>query len=413
MAGVPHAGSIRALMAGPQVQRTFGFALLGRLTYGVLPLCFLFTVRDASGSFTVAAASSATLGFATLAMPVQARLVDRHGQRRVLSAYALCYSLLLVTGAVLAQQTSAVAVWLGLSFLIGLSGPALGPAMRAQWREIAPEGPQRRRAYSLDSVGEESLYLVGPVVAGAILAVGPAWVGLLVGAGLVLCGTTALAVSPYRPQPGRAGVPATSGAADRRPDRLLRPLLGLLGSLSLFGASTAAVFVGIAALADRAGSPATAGVIEAALAVGAVVGGLLWARFGAAGPAGPSFVVLLGCLACVQALTAGVTTHLVVVGAVLAVGGLVTSPVYVVAFSTADALVPADRRTEASTWVTVGANTGMSTGTAVAGFTVTLSHSAPFLLAAALSVGAALIAAAGLRRSAPRPAGPTRGDRSQ
>ena len=96
MTGVTHAGSIRGVISGPGVTRTFAFAMVGRLTYGLLPLCLLFTVRDSSGSFAVAAASSAALGFATLAMPVQARLLDRYGQRRVLPCYAVCYSGLLL-----------------------------------------------------------------------------------------------------------------------------------------------------------------------------------------------------------------------------------------------------------------------------------------------------------------------------
>ncbi|WP_161605227.1 hypothetical protein [Pimelobacter simplex] len=70
MPGVTDAGSTRLLLAGPAVARTFGCALLGRLAYGVLPLCFLFTVRDAAGSLALAASASALLGLATLAMPV-------------------------------------------------------------------------------------------------------------------------------------------------------------------------------------------------------------------------------------------------------------------------------------------------------------------------------------------------------
>src|SRR6059058_4372190 len=95
MTGVHDAGSTRLLLAAPSVRRAFALALLGRLAYGVLPLCFLFTVRTATGSFAVAAAASAALGLATSAMPIQARLVDRHGQRRVLPLYAVAHASLL------------------------------------------------------------------------------------------------------------------------------------------------------------------------------------------------------------------------------------------------------------------------------------------------------------------------------
>lgn len=392
MPGVTDAGSTRLLLAGPAVARTFACALLGRLAYGVLPLCFLFTVRDATGSFAIAAACSATLGLATLVMPVQARLLDRLGQHRVLPVAAACWSGLLLTAALVARGEHPVCLWFGLALLLGVTGPLLGPSMRAQWREIAPEGPPRRRAYALDSVGEEALYLVGPVVAGGVLALGPAWVGLLVAAGLVWCGTLALVASPYRPP---AGVPAPPAARDRSGRT---GLAGLVVALLLFGAGSAATFVGIAALADRAGHPGLAGPVEAALAVGAVTGGLLWARHGRSRPAGRVLALLLTGLALAQALVA-LRSGLLVAAVVLAVGGLATSPVFVVAYAAVDERVPPRRRTEMSTWVNVGVNSGSALGTAFAGLLAGGGAALPFALAAGLSTVAAGVAVAWGRMS--------------
>ncbi|UUW88971.1 MFS transporter [Pimelobacter simplex] len=393
MSGVTDAGSTRLLLAGPAVARTFACALLGRLAYGVLPLCFLFTVRDATGSLALAASASALLGLATLAMPVHARLIDRLGQQRVLPVAAACWSACLVAGVVLAQGEHPSAAWLALAFLTGLSGPVLGPSMRAQWREIAPEGPQRRRAYALDAIGEESLYLVGPIVAGLVLATGPAWAGLLVAATLVWCGTLGLVGSPYRPAVG-----GTGAAHERSRGGPASALGGLVAALALFGAGSAAVFVGIAALADRAGRPGLAGLVEAALAVGAVTGGLLWARHGRNRPAGGVLALLLVVLALAQGVVA-LAGGLLVAALVLAVGGLATSPVFVVAYAAVDERVPAARRTEMSTWVNVGVNGGSALGTALAGLVAGGGAALPFALAAGLSAGAAGVAVAWGRMS--------------
>ena len=124
------------------------------------------------------------------------------------------------------------------------------------------------------------------------------------------------------------------------------------------------------------------------MAVGAVVGGLVWARFGAAEPSSRTLAALLICLTLAQAAAAGVSANLVLVGAVLAVGALAASPTYVIAFSAADDLVEPEQRTEASTWVTVGANAGLAVGTAAAGLAAGIGGSAPFLLAATLTAGA-------------------------
>lgn len=394
MSGVLDAGSIRLLLSGPAVARTFVLALLGRLAYGVLPLCLFFTVRHATASFAVAAASSAAVGFAALVMPAQARLIDRHGQHRVLPVAAALYSSLLVLGAVLAVLSAAAELWLGYGVLLGLTGPVLGPSMRAQWREIAPEGPARQRAYSLDAVAEESLYLVGPLVAGLVLALGPAWVGLLLAAALVWCGVLGLVLSPHRPTPARtaAGRPRSSG----RPPRGV-PALLVTGAL--FGGGGAVAFVGIAALADDLGRPPVAALVETGMAAGAVVGGLLWARSRRSRPPGRTLAVLLTAVALAQLGAALVVPDVVGVGVALALGALATSPVFVVAFTAADGLVPPERRTEMSTWVTVAINGGSALGTAVAGLVVTNGLTPVFLTAAALSILAAGVASRGRMRS--------------
>ena len=388
MPGAANAGSVREVMTGPGVRRTVALALVGRLSYGLLPLCLLFTVRDSSGSFAVAAASSAALGFATLAMPLQARWIDRYGQRRVLPWYAGCYAALLVTTGLLSRGPQPHAVWVAMGLLLGLCAPALGPSMRAQWREIAVEGSPRRVAYSIDSMAEESLYLVGPLAASLVLATGPARVGLYLAAGLIAVGTAGLVTSPFVPPFGSA----LSGQQDHGETIgvLRRPgLVTLLLVMSMVGAAAAACFLGVAAIADDAGVPSAVGAIEAAMAVGAILAGLAWARL-RRDPAWPSALgALLLTAGLAQASAAAAAPHLVSVGVLLVAVGAVAALVFIVAFTGADDLVEPEQRTEASTWVSTAFNGGSALGTAVAGLVLTLGSAVPFAFAACLSALAA------------------------
>lgn len=389
MLGIPAAASIRSVMSGPAVVRTFAFALVGRLAYGLLPLCLLFTIRDASGSLATAASTSAAFAFAAMAMPVQARLVDRFGQRRVLPCYASCFASLLITVGVLSRADQSNGAWIGLGVLLGLSAPALGPAMRAQWREIAPEGPPRRVAYSVDSVAEESLYLIGPLAASLVLATGPARVGLFLTAALVVVGTIALVASPYVPTAGIAPVPdhqaSTAGVLRRR------GFPGLLSAMALFGAAGAACLFGVAGLADHAGKPSVVGIIEAAMAVGAILAGLTWARLRREVTWSTALTALLLVAALAALGQAVAAPSLGLVGAFLVLSGAAAAPIFVVAFMAADALVAPPQRTEASTWVSTSFNGGNAAGTALAGFAVAVGHAAPFVLASGLALSATLI----------------------
>lgn len=393
------AGSIRTVLSGPGVRRTFASALLGRLTYGLLPLCLLFTVRDGSGSFALAATATAAHALATLAMPVQARLVDRHGQRRVLPLYAAAFVTVLVALLVLAGRPDLdvpPATWVGLALLLGLAAPALGPATRAQWREIAPEGPARRAAYSLDSVGEESLFLLGPLLAGAVLTTGHPEAGLLVAATCTTVGTVGLSRSRYVPTATRR---SPTGDRVRRPGpltvgRFRRPLVALV----LTGAAGASCFIGVASLADRAHRPGVLGLLESVTGVGAILAGLCWARVRREPAWTTTLTVLLAVDLAAQTGAAALVPHLLGVGAVLVVTGTLTAPLLVVAFTAADSLVPAEARTEASTWVSTALNAGSALGTTLTAVLVATPR-APFVAAAGLSLAAVVVVLSTRRRS--------------
>ncbi len=119
---------------------------------------------------------------------------------------------------------------------------------------------------------------------------------------------------------------------------------------------------------------------------------------GSGTPSGPVLTAILSVLAVGQGLTAAVTPDLVAMGAMLALGALATSPAFVVAFSLADGIVAAPRRTEASTWVTVSANLWNSVGTAGAGAVTAVGAPAPFVIAALLTSLAAILSVSIVRQ---------------
>ena len=390
MTGARSAGGSRALLAEPAVARTFALAVLGRLAYGLLPLSLLFTLRQTTGSFTVAAAALAGFGLGALAMPLQSRLIDRHGQRRVLPACGVVFAVALVTIACssvleLPGPVAVVAAWAA-----GPSAPALGPAMRAQWREITESGPRRSTAYSLDSVAEESLYLAGPLMAGVLLACGLAPVGLVLAAGLAGLGVAAMVTSPFVPSVARG-----SGAVGERTTSRSSPLRGrglqtLVGALVLAGSAGAVGFIGLAGAADARGRPELAAWGETAIALGAVTGGLLWARYGRSEPWRGRLTLLLGLDCAAYAAASALSGSPVLVVAALALAASVMAPAFVVSFTAADTLAAPEERTEASTWVSTGFNAGNAAGSAAGGLLVAVGAAAPYV-AASGAAGAATI----------------------
>ncbi|WP_370893180.1 MFS transporter [Janibacter sp. GXQ6167] len=396
MTGTSGVGSYRQLLASSTTRRTYVLSSLGRSAYAMLPLLFLFTVRQASGSFAVAATAMSLVALTSLSMPVKSRLIDRHGQRRVLVPFGVGVALALVaaTGMAAAEVTSPAAWWT-VAVAQGLLAPPLGPAMRAQWRALAPAST--RTAYALDAVTEEVLWLLGPAVAGLLLALGHAKHGLLVVPALILVGSFGLAWSPVQ-----GTLPeAEAGVAARvlRQPRLW-PALGLMAT---FGGASALLFTGVAARADSLHQPSLAAVTETVIGVGAVAGGLLWGRARVMGPAKRSVIALLGSWAVLVAISTLVDLDSWALIALL-LAGAAGSPLWVITYEAADRAVKPSARTEASTWVTTMANLGGSGGTALAGLLAATNRpTAPVTLAAAIAGSAALLALAATMAHRPGP----------
>ncbi|HYO17192.1 MAG TPA: MFS transporter [Dermatophilaceae bacterium] len=364
----PATESYRAVLAIPYAAPTFGAALVGRLSYGLLPLSVLFSVQQSTGSFATAGGVVAAIGLTSILLPLKARLVDRHGQAQTLTPLALLCASALAAIAVLAWSGPApAAVYILLGVLAGLGTPPLGPAMRSTWRTLTDGTQLRQRAYSLDSVCEESLYLIGPLLVAVILNVASAPAALLVTASLMIVGTLAMVWMP----PLRH-VRSPESAAPLRFN--LGPLLApgfwpVVVAILVAAVGLSMAFTSIAARAQRQGLPAAAGYVEAAIALGSVAGGLLWGRRRHTRSHSTHLAGLIGVLGVGIALSAAATS-LTALGIVMAVTGLAIAPLFVVSYLAADDLAPEHQQTEAGTWVNTANNIGSAAGASVAGLLI-------------------------------------------
>jgi predicted MFS family arabinose efflux permease len=389
----------------PSALRIFVPALIGRLAYGLFPLATLFTVQQATASYAAAGLAVAAFGLASITLPAKARLVDRLGPRRVLPPLAVGCAFALV----LAAFSTSPIVLVALIGLAGLAAPPLGSSMRSLWRLLTHDSVElKERAYALDSIAEETLYLAGPLSAGLLIAVGPARWALLVTAALLVVGTLGMVAglrAGGRLSAGSAEVGASEVGTSSEGRRLLDPgplssggLRGLLTVILVAGAGTSTAITCMAITAQQHGHPGAAGALEAAVGLGSVAGGLLWARRRHRGDRFRQLALLLAVLA--TGLTAAAATPgLVTLGIVMAVTGTAMAPLFVVAYVAADDLVEPRQRTEAGTWVNVANNAGTAAGAALAG---TLGAVSGFLAGAALLAITAAVLRLQARSALPR-----------
>ncbi|MCL2733026.1 MAG: MFS transporter [Actinomycetia bacterium] len=401
----PAAPSYAAVLRLPHARRTFGAALFGRLGYGVVSLSLVLSLSSATGSLAAGGLFGTEFAAVSVVLaPARAGLIDRWGARRALPALALPFAAALFTLAGCAHAAAGAPRWL-MAVLVGAVGascPPLGPTMRALWSAMAPDEAVLQRAFSLDTVAEELIFLTGPLL---VVAVHPV-PGLVLSGALIATGTLAMVSSPaarlIAPAARSASAPlrlfAAEGAGVRR------------AAFAAFGVGVclAGVYLYVIAAADRAHHPAAAGWILAAQSGGSAVGGLLYGRMRWRLDVAARLPYLLLVLAGLVAVTAAAPS-LPVLGLCVAVSGSLTAPALSTAYMAASAQAPQGTATRATTWANSAINAGSSAGGALAALLVDRA-ALPlcFLLAAAAPACAALAARGRPARRAlavePRPA---------
>jgi len=374
----------------PHARRTFATALLGRLSYGVVPLSVMLAVNRASGSYAVAGAVMALFGATVVFLaPARAALIDRYGPRRALVPLLAAYVFFLGLLTVAVWRPGAPAFLLGaLTALTGACAPPLGPTMRTVWARLAQDDKALlQRAYSLDGVAEELLFVSGPLLVGVLVGVAAPAVGIVVGAALILTGTAGFVASPAV----RAVPPA--GSSVRR-DRAGRPVLRRIGR-PVVAAAAVGLAIGVLDLlvvvfAERHhhGGASVAWVL-AALSAGSAVGGMLNGAVDWRTPARTRLALLTLGLG-LALLGAGFAPGLVTLALVMAGAGLFVAPAMTTAYLIADEAVAPEARTQAGAWVNTAVNAGSTGGTALAG---ALAGQLPVAVCFAVTGGAVAVTA--------------------
>jgi MFS family permease len=371
-------------------------SLVGRLSSSTGPLALVLFVQDATGSFAYAgAASAATLLTNGLLAPVRGRLVDRFGQRRCLPPLAVSFAAALAGMVLVARPGPAgVAATVALAAAAGAAVPPLSASMRVLWVSLVGRGPELQTAYALDAVLEEVLYVVGPLLAGALAAAVDPAAGLLVAAGLALVGTFGFVVSPLS-WAWSASQARPAGWAGSMASRGMRTLALTLAGV---GAAIGIWEIGVVAAARREGATEAAGVLLALWATASAVGGLWYGARTWRGATGRRFQALLALLALACAPMAAAPS-LLALGVVVALVGLLTAPLESAAFVLAAELAPPGTLTESATWVTTAMNVTAAAGIAVAGALVDEAGVPPTMAIAWGCIAAALLVALAGRAS--------------
>lgn len=378
----------RRILTRPGTARFSATGLVARLPIAMVGLGIVLLVEHATDSYGLAGAVSAAMlvGQAAFAVP-QGRLLDRHGQPRVLPVMATVWSagLALMMWAVQADWPVAFAYLFAAVSGAGL--PAVGSSVRARWAHVLDSDRDVQTAFALEAAVDEAVFMSGPILVTVLATTVHPVVGLAAALVTGLLGTLYLASQrstappPHPPAPTRADRAPIPWAA-------IVPLTVVCTALgTLFGAAE----VSAVAFSEEQHARSYVGVLLALWAFGSLLAGIItgavhWRR-------GPQVRLRIGALGMAATMVPmPFIDSMWVMGGVLFLAGFAISPTLIATMSLAEHALPSSRLTEGMAFLHTGLIGGVAPGAAVAGQVIDAYGASPAYL---VSLGGGVVALLG------------------
>jgi len=257
-------------MRKPHAPSTFGFGIIGRVPMAMNTVAIVFLVSDVRDSFTIAGITSAcyTLSGAIVS-PRIGKLADRFGTRSVLLPVTLINALA-TFGLLYFIDGSTIGLF-ALAAIFGATFPNFGSYTRTRWSRSIDDQKELSSALSLESVFDETAFVVGPALAGFLFSFYGSRSPLLAGIVFVVIGGIGLAITSTD-HGGFARVEDDHSRGILSIPYVKSLLLSLVAMGLLFGSN----FVVIIAVATEGGRASDGGLWVGLYPLGSAVSGLIY-----------------------------------------------------------------------------------------------------------------------------------------
>ena len=322
-------------------------------------------VEAERGSYAIAGAVSGSISIAAaIGGPLSSRLVDKLGQHRVLPIQILLIVLCSMALVVLIPSDVPAPYLFIFSIGSGLVYPSIGALVRSRWTALLVSGPILLTAFSIESMIDELIFIVGPSIA-AITSVklhpaAPQVIAmfLLAGGGLWLA-SMRNSEPPINKHQGKHGKPVI----------LQNGLIYMWGVHIAVGMFFGAVETSIIAFTKIAGQPIYGGIVMAVWAFGSLLGGFVYGGLHFKSALQNQLIVVS--LLLVPATVAMVFVESILALALLSIAaGIGISPLLIASAAITQRRSPVGRTTEAIASMYAGIGLGFAFAAAMAGWLI-------------------------------------------
>ena len=355
----------RQVFVGNSAWRFSTAGFIARLPISMVGIGVLMYVEAERGSYAIAGAISGSISIAAaIGGPLSSRLIDRLGQHRVLPIQILIIAISSIALVVLIPSNVPAPYLFIFSIASGLAYPSIGALVRSRWTALLVSGPILLTAFSIESIIDELIFIVGPTIAATTsVKIHPAApqviaIFLLAGGGLWLASMRS-SEPPVNTQPGKPGKPVI----------LQNGLIYLWGVHIASGVFFGAVETSIIAYTKIAGKPIYGGIVIALWSFGSLIGGVVYGGMHFKSPLHKQLIVVSFLL--VPATAAMVFVNSIFMLALLTIAaGIGVSPLLIASAAITQRRSPIGRTTEAIASMYAGIGLGFAFALAMAGWLI-------------------------------------------
>jgi predicted MFS family arabinose efflux permease len=374
---------------------------LARLPVSMLAFGVVVMASEISKSYGLAGAVSAALIVGgAVGAPLLGTLVDRFGQRRVLPASLGVHVVAL--GVVVYLTVSRAPTWtlFPTAALTGFALPPVSSMVRARWTYLLGAGtPLAQQAYAFESVVDELVFVVGPVIVTTLATLVVSWAGVACAGAFAIIGGTLFALQrrtePPIAEPHHDDIGGRASALSLPGIRILSGTCIFIGLL--FGTTD----VALVAFAGVHGHRSLSGLLLACVSAGSGISGIWYGGRVWRATLRRRLVTSCGFLALTMS-TLTFAPNLIVMAPLALVAGFSISPTLISCFGLAERIVPARMLTEGLTWVTTALGLGAGIGFSVSGVLIdSVGASRTLIVGPCAALAAAATAYLGRRHLSP------------
>ncbi len=355
----------RLAFQDPRARAFSSAGFVARLPISMVGIGILMFVEHARGSYALAGSVFAIGALAnSIGGPVTSRLVDKFGQSKVLPwqiATVVTTSSILIF--IIPSDLPSYLIFV-IHSIGGFCAPSIGALVRARWTALLVSGPLLITAFSVESLIDEIIFVIGPAVAAfTSVEIHPAAPQLIGMACLVAGGIWLLSLKATEPKVN------FESKKHGKPVAFQFGLPWLVGIHFFAGVFFGAVETTVIAFSDFADAAVFAGVILAMWSIGSLTGGLIYGSIDFKMPLSKQ-LGLLGALLVPPALALPFVNSIWQLALLSVLAGFGVAPLLIAAASMAQQRAGDGRTTEAISSMYSGIGLGFAFAAAGAGLLI-------------------------------------------